>query len=165
MLDARNRLLLSEMELQCAFALKGYEIAASALARRDREGFWSAVQAALSAAGHLQGFLEGEPGLSASLGVGEDSPLRRSALAEISRVPGAFFRWLSSHPRGPHRLTNLGPSGVSDADPELFARYIDVEQSLVVLFGHSFPIPALLSAIAELAEKVKEELQRTQNLV
>jgi hypothetical protein len=72
---------------------------------------------------------------------------------------------MEEHSRGPLRLSNFGPFGVSAADPSVFARYIDVEHSVAILFGHRFHLPSLLSAIAELRERVRADLHHLQEVV
>jgi hypothetical protein len=151
MVDQRKRLLLAEIELQCGFALKAYGNAADALGRRDSETFWYSLQALLGAAARIRELLEPDEELRRGLDVPDGSPLLEPELD----APNAFPEWLSSHPRGPLRLSNFGPLGVSQADPAVFVRFIDVEKSIFILFGNAFDIPSLLAAIAGVNEKAK----------
>jgi hypothetical protein len=165
MVHERRRLLLSEMELQCGFALKAYGNAAVALEGRDAEGFWYSLQALLSAAAHLRAFLESDRELGTTLGVPAGSPLRRPELASVADVRGALLRWSSSRPRGPLRVSNFGPAGLTTADPAMFARFIDVDASVAVLFGDAHDLAALLAAVAQLHDVVKAELRHMQEVV
>jgi hypothetical protein len=165
MLDPRRRLLLSEIELQCAFVLRAYSGATTAVERRNPEAFWFSLQALLAAAAYIHRFLAADPDLRALLGVADDSPLRQPALDPAADIPAAFQRWLSEHPRGPLRLSNFGPFGVSHADPAAFERFLDVDQSIAIVFGASYDIAALLAATAGLSQNVKAELRRLQEVV
>ena len=155
--DPRRRLLLHELELQCSFALAAYTEAAAAIESRNPDAFWGAMHALLAAAAQIQRFPE--------LDVPHDSPLRQPELASVGDTREAFERWIEQHPRGPLRLSNFGPFGVSVADPSVFARYIDVERSVAILFGHAFHLPSLLAAVAELRERVRAELHHLQEVV
>ncbi len=165
MIDARRRMLLCEIELETSFALKAYGGAASALARRDPEGFWYSVQALLGAAANVHRFLEDDPELCALLQVPEGSPLLGRGLEFAADLKHSCVEWLASHPRGPLRQSNFGPFGVSHADASVFARFIDPEESLVLVFGESYDLARLLSAIAGLSQKVKTELRQIRELV
>jgi hypothetical protein len=153
------------MELQCAFMLKAYGAAAGALQRKDRDAFWYAVQALLDAAGHIHDFLVTDPGLRSALGVADDSALLRPELEEAGDAAGAWSKWASSQGRAPLRLTNFGPLGVSDADPAVFARFIDVNRSVCIVFGRTYDIARLMAEAAGLNQRVKEELRRMRELV
>lgn len=161
MVDQRKRLLLSEIELQCGFALKAYGGAAVALEQRDSDSFWYSLQALLCAAARIRGFLEPDEDLRRALDVPDGSPLRQLELDTRT----AFLNWISSHPHAPLRLSNFGPLGVSDADPAVFARFINVEKSVFILFGNAYDIPSLLGAIAGLNERAKAERRRLQQVV
>jgi hypothetical protein len=162
MLDPRRRLLLCELEAQCNFALKQYSACSAALQGRDPEGFWSSLQAILTAAGAIHTLLAADAVLRADLFVADSSPLLRPELARLADPRAAFFEWLSGHPRGPLRMTNFGPFGVSPADPSVFARYLDPERSLAVIFGLPFDIPELLAALAALKEAAAAEVHQLQ---
>jgi hypothetical protein len=164
-LDPRRRLLLSEIEWQCGFALKAYSAATVALAHRDAEAFWAGVQGLLAAAAHIHRFLESDVHLRETLGVGDDSPLRQPELDRQTDVAFAFSQWVASHPRGPLRLTNVGPAGVSNADPTVFTRFLDAERSVATLFGARYDLPRILGAIATLSPAVKAELRHLQEIV
>jgi hypothetical protein len=85
--------------------------------------------------------------------------------ADIPNLSAAFDRWLSLHPRGALRSSNFGPMGVADADPDGFARYLDRQNSMVILYGYRFAMPALLAAIADLKERAQVELRHLQEVV
>ena len=158
-------MLLSEIELQCGFALKAYAGSASALEHRDPEDFWYALQALLDAAAQVHRFLEEDPALRAALDVRDDSPLRRTELDSAGDAGSACVRWLASRPRGPHRMSNFGPFGVSAADASVFARFIDVETSVCRVFGVAYDLPPLLAAIAGLNHRVKADLRQLREVV
>jgi hypothetical protein len=165
MIDARRRMLLSEIDMQCGFAMRAYAGAASALEHRDPEGFWYSLQALVGAAAHLHRFLENDAALRIALEVEDDSPLLRSELDCAGDVRTACLRWLASRPRGPLRQSNFGPLGVSHTDPEVFARFIDPEESVFLLFGESYDLARLLASIAGLSQKVKADLRQIRELV
>lgn len=165
MLDRRTRPLLHELDLQCGFALKAYAAAAIALERRESEDFWYALQALLAAAAHLHQFLQTDPHLRSRLGVEEGSPLSLGELDLPADAYLAFGRWLEAHPRGPLRISNFGPFGVTLADRSVFARYLDTERTIAFVFGAAYDVPALLSAIAGLRHRVGVELRHLQEVV
>jgi hypothetical protein len=165
MVDARRRMLLAEIDVQCGFALRAYSGSTSALQRRDPECFWYSLQALLGAAAHLHRFLEADPDLKTALDVPDDSPLLRSELDCVADLRSACARWLGSRPRGPHRQSNFGPLGISQADPAVFARFIDPEESTAVLFGESYDLAQILAAIAILSQKVKTDLRQIREMV
>ncbi len=165
MMDARRRMLLSEIELQCGFALRAYSATAAAMEHRDPEAFWYSMQALLAAAAHVHRFLEDDPALRAALDISDDSPLCNSELDSACDVRLAFLQWLASRPRGPFRMSNFGPLGVSDADAAVFARFIDLENSVCLMFGMAYDLPALLAAIAGLSSRVKADLRQLRELV
>jgi len=165
MIDARRRMLLCEIELESSFAMKAYGGATSALGRRDPEGFWYSVQALLGAAANLHRFLQDDQDLRTFLEVPADSPLLGQRLEGAADLKHSCVEWLASHPRGPLRQSNFGPFGVSHSDPSVFARFIDPEESLVRVFGESYDLARLLSAIAGLSQKVKNELRQIREMV
>jgi hypothetical protein len=165
MMDARRRMLLSEIDLQCGFALKAYSGMAAALEHRDPEAFWYAMQALLAAAAHVHRFLEDDPALRAALDISDDSPLRNSELDSAADVRFSCLQWLASRPRGPIRMSNFGPLGVSEADAAVFARFIDLENSACLVFGMSYDLPPLLAAIAGLSSRVKADLRQLREVV
>ncbi len=158
-------MLLSEIDMQCGFAMRAYAGTTTALERRDPEGFWYSLQALVGAAAHLHRFLENDAGLRIALEVEDDSPLLGSELEGAADVGTACVRWLASHPRGPLRQSNFGPLGVSRTDPEVFARFIDPEESIFFLFGESYDLARLLASIAALSQKVKTDLRQIRELV
>jgi hypothetical protein len=164
MLDLRRRLLLCEIEAQCSFALKQYPQSTQALQRRDPEAFWSALQAILTAATTIYSLLAPDAALRAALLVPDTSPFLRPELARFRDPSFAFFDWLAAHPRGPLRMTNFGPFGVSPADPSVFARYLDPDHSIAVIFGLPFDVPELLAAAAVLQQAAAAELHQLQTV-
>ena len=73
---------------------------------------------------------------------------------------GAVWRgWIAGNAQDAPRASNLGPFGASQGDPAGFARYIDEEHSVATIFGHSFDLAELLSALAHLRERVQTELR------
>jgi hypothetical protein len=165
MLGLHSRLLLSEIELQCGFALKAYGDAASALARRDARDFWYSIQALLGAAAHLQRFLVANAELRTALQVPEGSPLLLPELNSADDIHTSLLSWLSRHKGGPLRSSNFGPAGVSDAQSAGFARYIDVKNSRLILFGSAYDLAALLGAIADLGRHATAELTSLKKIV
>ena len=165
MVEARRRLLLCEIELQCGFVLHAYRAAAAALQRKDRDGFWYSAQALLGAAAHLHDFLSRDADLRQTLNIRDHSPLLRPELAPAGSPAAAWSDWLSAHAREPLRLTNFGPHGVSGAGPDLFARFIDVDRSLCMVFGKAYDIAELMATVAEVQHAVKEELRRIREVV
>jgi hypothetical protein len=164
MVDPRRRLLLYELELQCGFVLSAYGAATAALQRKDRDGFWYSVQALLGAAAHIHDFLAPDLALRRALGVPDDSPLLRPELGAAGEVAGAWSAWVSQS-RGPLRLTNFGPHGISDVNRGLFARFIDVDRSLCILFGNPYDIAELMASVAVVNQQIKEEVRRLQQVV
>ena len=162
MADPRRRLLLHEIELQSGFALKAYREAVAALAHHDSCGFWGAVQAMLTAAAQIQSLLG--PAAGSGLTLPRSGALIQPELRSAADS-SAFASWIAEHPRGPLRVSNLGPFGASRAEPDVFARYVDADQSVVIVFGRRFDIAALLAAIAELRESVQAELRHLQEVV
>jgi hypothetical protein len=150
-------MLLHEIEQQCDFALRAYQDAAIALEAGRPDQFWCAIQGVLTAGAQLNQLLWPE---AAEL-VPIDSPLA----SDFPNVSAAFDHWISLHPRGSLRSSNFGPMGVADADPGGFARFLDRQNSTVVLYGYRFAMPAILAAIAELKERAQAELRHLQEVV
>jgi hypothetical protein len=157
MAERRKRMLLHEIEQQCDFALRAYQDAAIALEARRPDQFWYAIQGVLTAGSHLNQLLWPE---AAEL-VPIDSPLA----ADFPQLSVAFDRWISLHPRGSLRSSNFGPMGVAVADPGGFARFLDRQNSTIILYGYRFAMPALLAAIADLKEWAQVELRHLQEVV
>jgi hypothetical protein len=90
-----------------------------------------------------------------------DSPLA----ADFPHLSTAFDHWIALHPRGSLRSSNFGPMGVADADPDGFARFLDRQNSMVILYGYRFAMPPLLAAVANLKERAQVELRHLQEVV
>src|SRR5579885_1155255 len=108
MIDARRRMVLLEIELQCTFALKAYGSTTAALEHHDAVTFWYSLQALLGAAAHLHRFLQGDPELRAAAAVPDTSPLMQNGLDCAADVQKACIQWLDSRPKGPLRPSNFG---------------------------------------------------------
>ena len=164
-MDARQRLLISETDLQCGFGLAAYRDAASAVQHRDPADFWRHMQSLLTAALHLRQLLVREAGLRATLGIPSDSAILNPDLEAVADPGRVFDVWVRAHPRGPLRLTNFGPLGISHADPAVFARYFDAESSTLLLYGTTFHLPDLLIAMAAVKAEAASQLRQIQALV
>jgi len=156
--DPRRLLLLHEIELQCGFAFRGYGESAAAFERGDMLGFWGAVQAILNAAGRIHGLLGSLAEARGAL-VPDGSPLLAREMAAMADSGAVWQRWIAEHSLDTPRASNLGPFGASQGDPTGFARHIDEEHSVATIFGHSFNLAELLSALANLRERVQTELR------
>jgi hypothetical protein len=150
-------MLLHEIEQQCDFALRAYQDAAIALEASRPDQFWYAIQGVLTAGAQLNQLLWPE--------VAELVPIDSPLASDFPNISAVFDHWISLHPRGSLRNSNFGPMGVAEADPGGFARFLDRQNSTVVLYGYRFAMPAILAAIAELKERAKMELRHLQEVV
>jgi hypothetical protein len=136
--ERRRRLLLHEFELQCDFALRAYQHAASA-GRTEGSAFWYAVQGLVTAA------TQAIP-LAEALGYSTGT-LPRQELHAIRDVHAALEQWGNSR------------------QPSKSMRSAGAERSLVTLFGYTIDLASLLGTLAELREKARAELRHLQELV
>jgi hypothetical protein len=142
----RRRVLLSEIDRQCAFGLMAYDDATAALQKREAERFWYSLQALMAAAGHLKQILWPMPNpsigwayeLRAALQITDDSPLNQAGLIEDE------------------------PPQIGSSE---CVRSFDSDTSTFTLFGSVYELSPLLTAIAELGHRVKAELQHLREVV
>jgi hypothetical protein len=113
----------------------------------------------LDSALHIRRYLAADAELRGALGVDEASALLRPSLECTVDLRAARAAGWRRDPRGPHRLTNLGPAGASEADPDVFASFVLADPGVVVLFGRRYDLAALLAAVAVLAGAVGRELR------
>jgi hypothetical protein len=142
----RRLILLSEVERQCRFALKGYGDALAAMNSCDTERFWHSLEGIVSIAAQL-------PSLSTAAGLplAEDSVLHAPELAHVSDVES----WRPLRPE--IKSSNFGPAGFTRAHPGECARFFDLDTSIFIRFGHIFEMPPLLAAIADLSHRAEME--------
>jgi hypothetical protein len=144
----RRLILLSEVERQCRFALRGYDDASAAISARDPDRFWHSLETIVSAAAQLPGLTS-----AAGLPLDGDSPLRAPELEHAAEVDS----WRP--PRLDLELSNFGPAGFTPAHPGGCARFFDFDTSIFILFGHVFEMAPLLAAIADLSHRAGMELE------
>ena len=77
---------------------------------------------------------------------------------DVTNLPSSTQRASFTH-------WTFGPFGVSAGDPAVFARFLDADRSVAVLFGHRYDLAALLVAVTEVRERVKAEIRQMQAVV
>lgn len=173
MLYRRRRILLSEIDRQCSFALMAYGDATTALQTRDSERLWYSLEGLVTAATRLHHLLWPSPNASLAwavelrraLGVPDDSPLNRPQLSAISNLVSTLESWNSLRPGQPPLLSNLGPGGFTEPSPAECVRCFAPEAGSFTLFGTVFELPPLLNAVVELGHRVEQELQHLRAMV
>jgi len=171
MVYRRRRILLSEIDRQCRFAMIAYGDASAALERRDAERCWYSLQALLAAAMQLHGLLWPSAGpslawaveLRSALDVTDDSPLNQPQLVSALDPASTLESWTALHPRHKPLPASLDYSGLADAAE--CVRCFDPEIGAFTLFGSVVELPSLLNSIAELAQKTELESQHLRELV
>jgi hypothetical protein len=173
MVYRRRRILLSEIERQCAHALIAYDDAAAALQKHDADRFWYCLQALTTAAGQLAGVLwpvpNGSTGWAAelreALAVNDESPLHHPGLAAALKIVSQLENWQAGHPERTWQASNFGPSGFLAVRSKDCIRYFDRETSVYIFCGQIFELPHLLAAIAELGHRARMEIEHLRELV
>jgi hypothetical protein len=173
MVYRRRRILLKEIERQCGIALTAYDEAAAALQRHNPDRFWYSLQGLTTAAGHLESLLWPAPNASIgwaaelrqALGMRDDSVLHRCGAAAVLNLAAALENWQSAHSGRAWYDSNYGPNGFNGAHSGDCLRYFDLENSVYLLCGHRFELPALLGAIAELGHRARLETEHLRELV
>jgi hypothetical protein len=143
MLYRRRRILLSEIDRQCGFALMAYGDATTALQTRDSERLWYSLDALVSAAARLHRLLWPSPDGSLAwavelrrvLGVPDDSPLNRPQLSAISNLVSTLEAWNALQPDQPPLLSNWGPGGFTEPTPAECVRCFAPESGTFTLLG------------------------------
>ncbi|HEY2019089.1 MAG TPA: hypothetical protein VGH38_36535 [Bryobacteraceae bacterium] len=171
MVYRRRRILLSEIDRQCRFAMIAYSDASAALERRDAERCWYSLQGLIAAALQLHRLLWPEPDssqasaveLRGALEIPEDSPLNQAPLVLSLDLLATLEAWGS--PRPAPSPSNLGTGGLSDASYAECVRSFDPETGMFTLFGNVVELPALLNAISDLAQNTEREMQHLREVV
>jgi hypothetical protein len=170
MVYRHRRILLSEVDRQCRFAMIAYADACSALERRDAERCWYSLQGLIAAAMQLHRLLWPLPSGSqsavdfrGSLEVADDSPLNQPQLASALDVTSALESFGASRTSLSRPI--LSPSGLADPASSECVRCFDPETGVFTVFGNAVELPTLLSAIADLGQKAEEEQQHMRELV
>jgi len=168
MVYRRRRILLSEIDRQCRFAMIAYGDACSALEKRDAERCWYALQGLLAAGMQLNRLLWPPPGgsdwavgLRGVLEVPDDSPLNLPGLASALDITPTIETW--SPPRAGQ--SGFSSGGLIDAAPAECLRCFDPESGAFTLFGHVVELPPLLNAIADLGTKAEQEQQHLREVI
>lgn len=162
MVYRRRRILLSEIDRQCRFAMIAYGDACAALETRDAERCWYSLQALIAAAVQLHQLLwpsrhgshEWAVELRGALEVSDDSALNQPRLASAFDNIATLESWSSPH-----------SGSLDDAALAECVRCFDPETGAFTLFGNVIELPPLLNAIAELARKTEIEQQHLRELV
>ena len=169
MIYRRKRVLLSEIERQCRFALMAYDDASAALRRRDAERVWYALQGLLTASAHLRRLLARAADLRAAIGLPDDSPLNERSLEPMADLVPAWESWNSLQASEPSRLSSIGRDARAGAAGEAAAgcpvRSFDPETGTLTLFGKVLELSPLLAAIAEIAHRAETALEHRRQLV
>jgi hypothetical protein len=157
MVYRRRRILLSEIDRQCRFAMIAYSDACAALEGRDAERCWYSLQGLIAAATQLRGLLWPSAATSldwaaefrGALDVTDESPLNqpqlRSALDPVANL--------------------VSSTSLADATQAECVRCFDPETGAITLFGNVVELPPLLNAITELAQKAERESQHLREVV
>jgi len=169
MIYRQRRVLLSEIDRQCRFAMIAYADACSALERRDAERCWYSLQGLVSAAMQLNHLLWPPYGSSpdwvvtvrGALEVAEDSALNQPGLSTALDITQTIEEWTPTRD-GPAGFGSFGPTDTATGE---CVRSFDPETGVFTLFGNVVQLPPLLSAIAELGRKAEAEQQHLREVV
>jgi hypothetical protein len=168
-----QRIVLSEIDQQCRFALLAYHDATVALGSRQAERFWYSMQALVNAATSASRLLwpsarDHQPlaeELRRSLNITVDSVLSPAKLGSQADEDHPLFGWVSSVSHREVSPSNFGPGHVASSSPEHCARFLDPDESVFGLFGRVFDSAAVMRAVAELHEKTRIEMHRLETLM
>jgi hypothetical protein len=172
MVYRRRRILLSEIDRQCRFAMIAYGDASTAIETRDAERCWYSLQGLLAAVAQLHELLWPSAGdspewaleLRAALQVGDDSPLNLPRIPSPLDLVTALDSWIAPRATG-HPVISSFASGGAAAEATDCVRCFDPESGAFTLFGHVVALPPLLNAIAELAQKTEAEVHHLREVV
>ena len=170
MVYRRRRILLSEIDRQCRFAMIAYSDASAALERRDAERCWYSLQGLVAAALQLHRLLWPEPDASQVWALELRGSLEIPTIRLSTRPNSSSLDLLAtleawSSPRPAPSPSNLSPGGLADSTYAECVRSFDPETGMFTLFGNVVELPPLLNAIAELAQKAEQELHHLREVV
>jgi len=165
------RIFQLEVEHQSRFALMSFADLQAALAARDMDRIWYAVQGLLVAAGNVSKLLwpsrpaipsRGEQ-LRASLGISDDSILApRVFRNHFEHFDERLEEWASSSERKNLVDSSIVPPGaIAGIDAGDFLRNLDPTTLAVTFRGDSYALRPLAQALAELHARAKAETERS----
>lgn len=166
------RIIHSEVERQCKFALIAVRDLKQALHIPGGDRLWHSVQAFLVAAGNISKLLwpprrrrplipERASELRTSLSVGEHSPLKRRTFRNhFEHFDERLEQWATSPQRGMLINSNVGsPRTIGDSEPGHYPRNFDTTNSAVSYCGDVYYLQPVVDAIRDFLGAVENVAQ------
>ena len=159
-----------EIERQCQFAMIALQDIDEASANSDGKLFWYSIQNLLVAIGRISRLLwppdenasERGAELRASLGVGEDSPLKsRTHVEYFENFDERLENWqqTSEHHRFFDSYTEPLDILAETAGGDRFRGY-DAENNAILFHDEPYHLGPISSAVDDLSEKAEREMQK-----
>jgi hypothetical protein len=154
------RIFQRQVANQCFAALMAAETAQSALNPVNQDVFWASIQNCLTAVANISKAMWGQGGkyakerksLRDSLGVGNNSPLKRTSMRNnFEHFDERLDDWYATSTNRNHLDHMIGPpstiSGVADTD---MFRVFDPTTAELVFWGKRYPLKTILDEVRRL---------------